>query len=102
MTVIHGGVETTLAPRAYHYLLVILARARLAEAGASPAERGWVDRESLCRMLATDRVRLNNDVFRLRKQLAALGIQGAADVVARRPEAGLLRLGVERVTVRSL
>ncbi len=51
-------------------------------------------------MLATDRVRLNNDVFRLRKQLAALGIAGAAEIVARRPDAGQLRLGVERVDLR--
>jgi len=102
VTVIHDGRETILAPRAYHYLLVTLARARLADAGAPPAERGWVDREELCRMLATDRVRLNNDVFRLRKQLAALGIHGAADIVARRPDAGQLRLGIEAVGVRPM
>jgi hypothetical protein len=102
VTVIHEGRETTLAPRAYHYLLVTLARSRLADADAPPEERGWIDREELCRMLATDRVRLNNDVFRLRRQLAALGIHGAADIVARRPDAGKLRLGIERVDVRPL
>ncbi|MFT3771199.1 MAG: hypothetical protein QM820_37770 [Minicystis sp.] len=102
VTVIHEGRETALAPRAYHYLLVTLARARLDDRDAPPAERGWVDREALCRMLATDRVRLNNDVFRLRKQLAALGIHGAADIIARRADAGQLRLGIERVDVRPI
>lgn len=101
VTVIHEGHETTLAPRAYHYLLVTLARARLDDAEAPPEERGWVHREELIRMLASDRVRLNNDVFRLRRQLATIGIHGAADIVARRPDSGHLRLGIDRVTVRS-
>lgn len=100
LTVVSPAGETLLPARSYHYLLVTLARARLGAAAAPPAERGWLDRDELCRMLATDELRLNVDIWRARKQLAALGIQGAANVVERRPGTGRIRLGVDRVEVR--
>lgn len=102
VTVMHTGGQTTLASRSYHYLLVLLARARLADAESSAAERGWVDRDELCRMLRIDTNRLNVDVFRLRKQLGALGVHGISGLVARRPGTGQLRLGTDRVEVRVL
>jgi hypothetical protein len=92
--------DIELPARSHHYLLVTLARARLAGAETPPVERGWLDRDDLCRMLATDELRLNVDVCRARKQFAALGIQGAANIVDRRTGTGRLRLGVERVEVR--
>lgn len=102
VTVTHGDRTTTLPARTYHYLLLTLARATLADADASPAERGWVDRELLCRMLRTDPRRLNVDVFRVRRQLTELGIQGGAGIIARRPGTGQLRLGTPRVEVTKL
>ncbi len=102
VTVVHEGGRTPLPARTYHYLLLTLARAALADDAASPAERGWVDREVLCRMLATDPRKLNVDVFRVRKQLADLGIHGAAGIIARRPGTGQLRLGTHRVEVTKL
>ena len=65
-------------------------------------ERGWVDREVLCRMLATDPRKLNVDVFRVRRQLTELGIYGAAGIIARRAGTGQLRLGTHRVEVTKL
>jgi hypothetical protein len=102
VTVIHDGGRTTLPARTHHYLLLTLARAALEDQASSPAERGWVDREILCRMLATDPRRLNVDVFRVRKQLAGLGIHGAAGIIARRAGTGQLRLGTHRVEVTPL
>lgn len=98
----HGGKTAELPARTHHYLLLTLARAHLADEAASPAERGWVDRELLCRMLATDSRRLNVDVFRIRKQLSDLGIHGATGIIARRPGTGQLRLGTPRVEVTRL
>jgi FHA domain len=100
LTVVCPDREIHLPPRSHHYLLVTLARARLAAAEAPPAERGFLDRDDLCRMLATDELRLNVDVCRARKQFAALGILGAANIVERRMGTGRIRLGVERVDVR--
>jgi hypothetical protein len=99
--VIHGEQVTPLPPRSYHYMLVTLARAWLDDAGSPPAERGWVDRDALCRMLATDLNKLNVDIHRARKQLGALGIQGAAGLVERRPGSGEIRLGIRSVEVVS-
>jgi len=102
ITVAHAAGAIPLAVRTHHYLLLTLARAVLADETASPAERGWVDRELLCRMLGADSRRLNVDVFRVRRQVAALGIHGAAGIIARRPGTGQLRLGTARVEVTKL
>ncbi len=102
VTVAHPAGTTTLPARTHHYLLLTLARAALADEEASAAERGWVDREVLCRMLATDPRKLNVDVFRVRRQLTELGIYGAAGIIARRPGTGQLRLGTQRVEVTKL
>jgi hypothetical protein len=102
LSIINDGGVTPLPTRSYHYLLLTLARAALDDTQASSAERGWVDREVLCRMLATDPRKLNVDVFRVRKQVAELGIHGAAGIIARRPGTGQLRLGTHRVEVNKL
>ncbi len=102
VTVVEGSRTTALPPRSYHYLLLTLARALLDDADPSPAERGWVDRAQLCRMLATEPSLLNVAVFRARKQFAEHGIHGAAGIIARRPGTGQLRLGTDRVEVTKL
>src|SRR5262249_24966603 len=102
VTIAHDGVVSELPTRTHHYLLLTLARAALADDAASSAERGWVDREVLCRMLATDPRKLNVDVFRVRKQFSDLGIHRAAGIIARRPGTGQLRLGTQRVEVTKL
>lgn len=102
VTIVHGDQHKVLSPRAYHYLLATLARVRLNDHQASETEQGWVDREELCRMLATDSNKLNVDIHRVRKQLSALGIQDAAGVVERRPGSGHVRLGVRSVEVFAL
>src|SRR5262249_32098187 len=102
VTVVHERGVTALPPRSHHYLLLTLARALLGDPDTSAGERGWGDREKLCRMLATDARKLNVDVFRVRRQMASLGIQGSAGVTARRPGTGQLRLGTDRVEVTKL
>lgn len=102
VTVFNGVRTTSLPPRSHHYLLLTLARALLDDPEASPAERGWVDRALLCRMLATPANLLNVAVFRARKQFAEHGIPGAAGIIARRPGTGQLRLGTDRVEVTKL
>jgi pSer/pThr/pTyr-binding forkhead associated (FHA) protein len=64
VTVVDGARTTSLPPRSHHYLLLTLARALLEDPESSPAERGWVDRAVLCRMLATPPNLLNVAVFR--------------------------------------
>ncbi len=99
VTALFDGKEKELAPRSFHYLLLTLARAWLEDAGAPPGDRGWVDREDLCRMLNIDASNLNVDVYRARGQIGGLGIHGAAGLVVRRADSGQLRLGVQQVEV---
>ncbi|MDI1475430.1 FHA domain-containing protein [Polyangium sp. y55x31] len=98
-TVVMGGREAELPSRTHHYLLVTLARAWLEDRDAAAAKRGWLGREALCRMLATDLNKLNVDIHRARKQLAVLGVQNAAGLVERRPSTGEIRIGVRSVEV---
>lgn len=102
ITVVRPDREIELPPRSHHYLLLTLARARLATANAPPNECGWLERKDVCRMLAVDELRINVDVCRARKQFSLLGIQDAANIVDRRMGTGRIRLGVERVHVRKL
>ena len=45
ITVVCPGREIELPARSHHYLLVTLARARLATKDARPAEQGWLERD---------------------------------------------------------
>lgn len=102
VTLVHDGRSIALAPRSFHYVLLTLGRLRLKDSGSPPGERGWVDREDLCRMLAVDALKLNTDICRLRKQIADAGVQGAAGIVARRAGSGQVRIGIERIEIGSL
>jgi hypothetical protein len=94
-----GPHELDLGERVHHYLLLTLARQRLAdrEAGVPEAEEGWLVASDLHRMLATDRVKMNVEIFRARKQLEKAGILDAADIVERRAER--IRLGLRSVEI---
>lgn len=102
VTVLVAGQEKRLPSRRFHYLLVTLARAWLAEEGVPSSMRGWIDREKLCRGLAMDEGKLSVEVFRARKQLATLGIQGAVGLIERRAGTHELRIGVHDVQVSIL
>lgn len=91
------GRTVALDPREHGYLLLVLARRRLADASKDPAERGWIDRDQLMRMLRIDNNRLNVAIYRARQQLADAGVQDAADIVEVRR--GQRRIGTDRVTI---
>lgn len=88
-----------LGERAHHYLLLTLARARMADAQAQTSESacGWLDVEALCRGSKGTRGQIAVDVFRTRKQLQDHGIVDAARIIERRP--GQLRIGTANVTI---
>ena len=99
----HPEGVTPLQPRAHHYLLLTLARARLeAEDTADqvPAERGWIHAEELLDMLKLDAQHLAVLIYRARQQLAAAGVEDAGEVIERRFPARQVRLGTSRVAVR--
>lgn len=89
-----------LPSRSHLYVLVLLARAWADDTESAPAERGWVDREQLCRMLNMGRKVLNVQIHRARKQLADAGVLEAERLVERRAHS--LRLACQRAEVRRL
>lgn len=99
LTLRAGGDAIELGARAHHYLLLYLARQRLADGGLPPEEQGWVHREQALRDLGLNELALNVQVHRCRKALAAVDVHGAGDVIERRVGAGQLRLGVASVAV---
>ena len=98
-TVIVDGQMRRLPPRRYHYLLVTLARAWLADEGVPMSVRGYVDRDYLCKKLEMDVNKLNVEIHRARKQFTDIGIDGAAGLFERRPGTLEVRIGIHDVEV---
>ena len=96
----HGKDITRLEPREHHYVLLVLARARAKDAELPPAERGWVDKDELQRMLRMRANAMNVAIHRARQQLADAGMVGAAGIVEVRR--GLRRFGTDRFEERPL
>ena len=93
------GLEIDLGSRTHHYMLLSLARLRLADAALPEASQGWVHHEDFCHQLRIDRERLNMFVFRARKQLAAADIGDAHGLIERRVDTHQLRIGVGSLSV---
>lgn len=94
-----GDRVIELGERTHHYLLLTLARARLADAHAGTIDTacGWVDVDMLCRDSKTGRGQVGVDVFRIRKRLLEHGVVDATGIVERRP--GQLRIGTAKTVV---
>lgn len=99
---LHEGRTIDLKARAHHYPLLLLARARLADAALSADQQGWVHQDELLRQLRGDSNRLHIDIYRIRRQLAEAGVADAAQIVARRPGTRQLRIGVSRLEITQL
>ena len=101
---IEDGQSRMLPPRGYNYTLLYLARRRLADAekGHPQSACGWVDRDEVLRALSTSPGQLNLEIFRLRQQFAELGVVESTQIVERRPTTHELRIGAERLEVRSI
>lgn len=102
---ISGGRVFDLGSRAHHYALLTLARQRLSD-GEQPdfgeEARGWVYQEDLAGMLRLTRTHLNLHIFRARKQLAALNIANARDIIERRADSRQIRIGSAQIRIQVL
>jgi len=96
-----GSVTLDLGERSHHYLLMVLARQRLNDAGQGfdLHSQGWLDFDQLVSMLGQDKAHLNIQIFRLRKQFEPAVSQNliAHDFIERRR--GGVRLGNVAVEV---
>jgi hypothetical protein len=99
-----GAASLDLGARSHNYLLLTLARRRLADAaeGLPDTSCGWVHHDELAHDPSMTPPQLNIDVFRIRRQFAAAGILDAANIVERRPRTRQLRLGTGRLSIATL
>jgi len=93
VTVLVGGEEHLIKPRAHHYLVLTLARARAADADRPTSEQGWLYTEQLVKMLRISSNMLYVSTHRVRKEIEALGIADASRFIERRAPSRQLRLG---------
>jgi hypothetical protein len=102
VTLVAGKLERPIPGRAYHDLLLQLARARIADRmrGLPEAECGWLYADELAQMLKQEPTKINVDIYRARRQLAEEGVADAASLVERRATTHQLRIGVERLEVQ--
>jgi hypothetical protein len=94
------GVKKELRARSFDYMLLALARARIADgktADLAADEQGWVYADELASDLGMDVSHINVDIYRARRRFADAGVQGADEMVERRPQTRALRLGCRRV-----
>ncbi len=99
-----GDEHFDLGSRGHNYLLLTLARRRRddAAAGLPDTSCGWVYQDVLADELDVTAAQMNVDIFRIRKQLAALKLTDVPNIIERRPRAKQLRIGVGGLEIRSL
>lgn len=81
LALISPRTEVVLKNRSHHYTLLTLARRRAADAHLPVAERGWIDRQTLGRMLRLHANTLNLHLFRVRQQFGAAGVVGGDRII---------------------
>jgi FHA domain-containing protein len=100
----HRGRPIDLGARAFHYLLLTLARRRIDDAkeGFPDTSCGWIDVDELARDPSMAPPRLNIDVFRIRKQFERAGLLDAPKIIERRPRPRQLRIGTRSLSISVL
>jgi FHA domain len=101
LSVTCGGMTFDLGARSHNYLLLTLARRRLADrsGGLPETSCGWLYQEDLVRGLNVEATQVNLDVYRIRQQFSAIGVPDAANIVERRPRTRQLRIGSPNLAV---
>ncbi|HET7538811.1 MAG TPA: FHA domain-containing protein [Polyangiaceae bacterium] len=90
-----------LGTRQHNFLLLTLARARLADAARAlpEAECGWVYKEQLAQGLLVTSQQVDGEVFRIRRHFGHHGVPHAAIIIERRPGTTQLRIGMSRLQI---
>jgi hypothetical protein len=96
--------RVALGTRSHNYLLLVLARRRLADQaeGLLDSVCGWIYQEDLLRDLSTTHTQLNVDICRIRKHFGALGLKEAAAIVERRIRTKQIRIGVADLVITTV
>jgi pSer/pThr/pTyr-binding forkhead associated (FHA) protein len=101
LTLDYHNRSVALGSRAHNYLLLTLARHKLAElsAGVPEASSGWMDKDELASGLRITPPQVDGEIFRIRKHFASHGLQESTTIIERRARTKQIRLGLGRVLV---
>lgn len=101
LTVEQATRMVPLGSRAHNYLLLTLARHKLAElaAGLPESSSGWMDKDRLADGLRISPAQVDGEVFRIRKHFASHGLPESATILERRARTKQIRLGPVQVRV---
>lgn len=96
LSLVHRDEVTALGDRAYHEVLLALARARRADQqnGLPTADQGWMYVDDLLEMLKIDLKHFNVNIFRARQNLARVGMLDVSTLVERRSTTRQIRIGL--------
>jgi len=96
------GNRFILPSRSYHYLLVTLARQRIADQklGLEEEDAGWMERKTLLEMLKLESKTLSVWLSRARESVARKKLRGAQRLIQVRYRGQQIRLGLSRISVR--
>jgi hypothetical protein len=98
LSVVDRGRELRLELHEHNYMLLALARLRLADRATAVEERGWVSQNALSKMLKKGINAIDVAIHRARRGLLEAGISGAQRIVEVRT--GMRRFGTDRVEIR--
>ncbi len=90
-----------MGARTHNYLLLTLARRRLADAGAHPLDSscGWIYQDEFEHDPTMAAPQLNVHIFRIRRHFVRCGVIDGEGIVERRPQTRQLRIGSARISI---
>lgn len=93
--------RVALGSRSHNYLLLTLARQRLADRarGLPEASCGWMDKEELAQGFKITPQQVDGEVFRIRKHFSQHGVTEATTIIERRARTKQIRLGAHHLRV---
>ena len=102
LSVEYENKSVALGSRAHNYLLLTLARQKLADSAEQiPAPScGWMDKDQLADGLRMTPQQVDGEIFRIRRHFASHGVTESSSVIERRERTRLIRLGLDRVVVQ--
>jgi hypothetical protein len=96
--------SVNLGARSLNYLLLYLARARLADMnnGVPDTSCGWVYKEDLAKALQMTPAQVDGEVYRIRHHFARFELPELGLMIERRGRTGQLRIGTRRLKISML
>jgi hypothetical protein len=101
LTLEYPDRRVPLGSRAHNYLMLTLARQRLADRAAALPEAscGWMDKDELASGFKMTPQQVDGEVFRIRKHFTQHGLAESISIIERRARTKQIRLGLEQLRI---